>query len=72
MKADVECLLCSAVRAEKEQMQKRIDEGQQQEEVDDSGFFAGETGVTLLKKKKKSVAVHNSPVSSFQVVQSLG
>lgn len=34
-------LLCFTVRAEKEKMNEKIKEGEQQEEVDDSGFFAG-------------------------------
>lgn len=35
-------LLCS-FRAEKEKMNEKMKEGEQQEEVDDSGFFAGKT-----------------------------
>lgn len=43
-----EYLLCFTVRAEKEKMNEKIKEGEQQEEVDDSGFFAGKTDCSIL------------------------
>lgn len=34
--------MCFTVRAEKEKINEKMKVGEQQEEVDDSGFFAGE------------------------------
>lgn len=64
--------LCFNVRAEKEKINEKMKEEEQQEEMDDSGFFAGK--ITLLFQ---SVVVYQfcflilSYLSSLQGAQSL-
>jgi len=41
-------MYCFTLRAEQEKINAKVKEGEQKEEVDDSGFFSGETVSSLV------------------------